>query len=73
VAHDFGLSTWFGGTLFGQVSLNPADFAPVAFLLASLEEARVRVVECRFEVGQTIYVRGNQNRHLYFVIAGVIK
>jgi hypothetical protein len=24
VAHDFGLSTWFGGTLFGQVSLNPA-------------------------------------------------
>jgi hypothetical protein len=24
VAHDFGLSTWFGGTLFGQISLNPA-------------------------------------------------
>jgi hypothetical protein len=24
VAHDLGLSTWFGGTLFGQVSLNPA-------------------------------------------------
>lgn len=24
VAHDVGLSTWFGGTLFGQVSLNPA-------------------------------------------------
>jgi hypothetical protein len=23
VAHDFGLSTWFGGTLFGQVSPNP--------------------------------------------------
>jgi hypothetical protein len=23
VAHDLGLSTWFGGTLFGQVSLNP--------------------------------------------------
>ncbi len=24
VAHDLGLSTWFGGTLFGQFSLNPA-------------------------------------------------
>jgi hypothetical protein len=24
VAHDLGLSAWFGGTLFGQVSLNPA-------------------------------------------------
>src|SRR5215211_7199652 len=24
VAHYLGLSTWFGGTLFGQVSLNPA-------------------------------------------------
>jgi hypothetical protein len=23
VAHDIGLSTWFGGTFFGQVSLNP--------------------------------------------------
>jgi uncharacterized membrane protein len=23
VAHDLGLSTWFGGTLFGQFSLNP--------------------------------------------------
>ena len=23
VAHDIGLSTWFGGTYFGQVSLNP--------------------------------------------------
>jgi len=24
VAHDIGLSTWFGGTFFGQVSLNPS-------------------------------------------------
>ena len=23
VAHNLGISTWFGGTLFGQVSLNP--------------------------------------------------
>jgi uncharacterized membrane protein len=24
VAHDLGLSTWFGGTLFGQLALNPS-------------------------------------------------
>jgi len=24
VAHELGLSTWFGGTLFGQFSLNPS-------------------------------------------------
>jgi uncharacterized membrane protein len=24
VAHNLGMSTWFGGTLFGQVSLNPS-------------------------------------------------
>jgi hypothetical protein len=23
VAHELGISTWFGGTLFGQLSLNP--------------------------------------------------
>jgi len=23
VAHNLGISAWFGGTLFGQVSLNP--------------------------------------------------
>ncbi len=33
----------------------------------------MRVVERRFEVGQTLYVRGNPNRHLYFVIEGVVK
>ncbi len=22
-AHDLGMAAWFGGTLFGQVSLNP--------------------------------------------------
>jgi CRP/FNR family transcriptional regulator, cyclic AMP receptor protein len=52
---------------------SPLWDAPVAFLLASLEEAGVRVVERRFEVGQTIYVRGNPSRHLYFLIDGVIK
>ncbi len=23
IAHELGISTWFGGTLFGQLSLNP--------------------------------------------------
>ena len=25
VAHDIGLSTWFGGTFFGKVSINPTE------------------------------------------------
>jgi hypothetical protein len=29
VAHNVGLSTWFGGTLFGQVYLNHAVSAVV--------------------------------------------
>ena len=33
----------------------------------------MRVVERRFKVGQTLYVRGNPNRHLYFVTEGVVK
>jgi CRP-like cAMP-binding protein len=45
----------------------------VAFLLASLEEAGVRAVERRFEVGETIYVCGDSDRYLYFVIEGVVK
>ena len=47
--------------------------APVAFLLASLEEAGVRVVERRFEAGETIYVCGDSDRYLYFVTEGVVK
>src|SRR3712207_5955983 len=47
VAHDLGLSTWFGGTLFGQVSLNPAVSA------ISDESERGRVLNetwARFQV-----------------------
>jgi CRP-like cAMP-binding protein len=45
---------------------------PVEFLLSSLEKARTPVVERRFEIGETIYVRGDPNRHLYFVTEGVV-
>jgi hypothetical protein len=38
VAHDLGLSAWFGGTLFGQASLNPSVSA------ISDEEERGRVL-----------------------------
>jgi hypothetical protein len=37
VAHDLGLSTWFGGTLFGQFSLNPT----VSSINAQRERGRV--------------------------------
>jgi hypothetical protein len=47
VAHDLGLSTWFGGTLFGQFSLNPTVSA------ISDESERGRVLNeawARFQV-----------------------
>src|SRR4028118_1994604 len=28
VAHNLGMSAWFGGTLFGQVALNPTARTP---------------------------------------------
>ncbi len=37
VAHNVGLSTWFGGTLFGQVSLNPT----VESITSEAERGRV--------------------------------
>ncbi len=37
---------------------------PVAFVLSSLEGARVRMAERRFEAGETIYGRGDPDRHL---------
>lgn len=37
IAHDLGISTWFGGTLFGQVSLNPT----VSSISDSSERGRV--------------------------------
>jgi CRP-like cAMP-binding protein len=47
--------------------------APVAFVLWSLEEAKVRIVERRYEAGETIYYRGEPDRYLYFLTEGVLK
>jgi CRP-like cAMP-binding protein len=47
--------------------------APVAFLLWSLEEAKVRIAERRYEAGETIYYRGEPDRYLYFLTEGVLK
>ena len=47
--------------------------APVAFVLCSLEEAKVRISERRYEAGQTIYYRGEPDRYLYFLTKGVLK
>ena len=47
--------------------------APVAFVLWSLEEAKVRIAERRYEAGQTIYYRGEADRYLYFLTKGVLK
>src|ERR687898_1553145 len=47
--------------------------APVAFVLWSLEEAKVRIAERRYEAGQTIYSRGEPDRYLYFLTKGVLK
>ena len=47
--------------------------APVAFLLSSLEKAGMPIAERSFEIGETIYIRGDPDRHLYFVTEGVVK
>jgi CRP-like cAMP-binding protein len=47
--------------------------APVAFVLWSLEEAKVRIAQRRYEAGQTIYYRGDPDRYLYFLTEGVLK
>ena len=39
----------------------------------SLEEAKVRIAERRYEAGQTIYSRGEPDRYLYFLTKGVLK
>jgi CRP/FNR family cyclic AMP-dependent transcriptional regulator len=46
---------------------------PVAFVLSSLEGARVRMAERCLEAGETIYARGDPDRHLYFLAEGVVK
>jgi CRP-like cAMP-binding protein len=47
--------------------------APVAFVLWSLEEAKVRIAQRRYQAGQTIYSRGEPDRYLYFLTEGVLK
>src|SRR5215203_1929321 len=47
--------------------------APVAFLLWSLEEAKVRIAQRRYEAGETIYSCGEPDRYLYFLTEGVLK
>jgi CRP-like cAMP-binding protein len=46
---------------------------PVAFVLLSLEGAGVPMSERRLEFGETIYGRGDPDRHLYFLVEGVVK
>jgi CRP/FNR family transcriptional regulator, cyclic AMP receptor protein len=53
--------------------LPPLWEAPVAFVLSSLEKAGMPIAERRFEAEETIYIRGDPDRHLYFVTKGVIK
>jgi CRP-like cAMP-binding protein len=53
--------------------LPPLWDAPVAFLLSSLEKAGMPIAERCFDAKETIYIRGDPDRHLYFVTEGVIK
>ena len=39
----------------------------------SLEEAKVRIAERRYQAGETIYSRGEPDRYLYFLTEGVLK
>jgi CRP/FNR family transcriptional regulator len=45
----------------------------VAFVMANLEEAGVRVTQRSFEAGETIYSRGDPDLYLYFLTEGVVK
>jgi CRP-like cAMP-binding protein len=42
-------------------------------VLWSLEEAKVRIAQRRYQAGQTIYSRGEPDRYLYFLTEGVLK
>jgi hypothetical protein len=44
--------------------------ASVAFLLSSLEKAEVQMAVRCFEAKETIYIRGDPDRRLYFVTEG---
>ena len=39
----------------------------------SLEDAKVRISQRRYEAGETIYYRGEPDRYLYFLTKGVLK
>ena len=45
----------------------------MAFLLSSLEKAGVHMAERCFEAKETIYIRGDPDRRLYFLTEGVVK
>jgi CRP-like cAMP-binding protein len=47
--------------------------APLAFVLWSLEEAKVRITQRRYQAGETIYSRGEPERYLHFLTKGVLK
>ncbi len=47
--------------------------APVAFLLSSLEKAEAQMAVRCFEAKETIYIRGDPDRRLYFLTEGVVK
>jgi CRP-like cAMP-binding protein len=45
----------------------------MALILSSLEKAKVCGAERRFKAGETIYIRGDPDRYLYFLAEGVVK
>jgi CRP-like cAMP-binding protein len=47
--------------------------APVAFVSSSLEKAGVHMALRCFEAKETIYIRGDPDRSLYFLTEGVVK
>jgi CRP/FNR family transcriptional regulator, cyclic AMP receptor protein len=53
--------------------LPPLWEAPVAFVILSLEKAGMPIAERRFEAEETIYIRGDPDRRLYFLTEGVVK
>lgn len=51
----------------------PLWHSPVEFVLSSLREAGVRTAERCLRAGETIYDRGDPDRHLYFLAEGEVK
>ncbi len=44
----------------------------MALILSSLEKAEVCGAERRLEAEETIYIRGDPDRHFYFLAEGVV-